>query len=94
MSGHYLIDPEAITWVDDEGEIVRTWETPAHFFDELVWSGCPLFHDRSGEVFFDVELEARGRPARVHINDESMPTTPLSDGALEIVLRWQGQHDL
>ena len=94
MSSHYLIDPETVTLVDDEGDVVRSWDTPGGFVDELVWAGCPLFHDPSGEVFIDVELADHGTPTRVHINNPLLLTAPLAGQTLEIITRWQHHHDL
>lgn len=94
MSSHYLIDPETVTLVDDDGDVVRSWETPAGFVDALVVAGCPLFHDPSGEVFIDVELADHGTPICVHINNPLLPTARLARQTLEIVARWQHHQDL
>ena len=91
--GRYLIDPETITLVDDDGDIAGEWETPGALFDELVWAGCPLFRDPDGAVFIDIELDQRSRPTRVHLNDVRIPTTTISEQAAWIVTQWQWHRE-
>ena len=91
--GHYLIDPETITLVDDDGDIAWEWDIPCALFDQLLWAGCPLFHDPGGAVFIDIELDQRSRPTRVHLNDVRIPTTTISEQASWIVTQWQWRQE-